>query len=72
MTVRICCNPSCTSRFREITACNGFCLSSDWLLAFEGKIPWNAVRELCCLCAFRFEPIRDIINLLRSRANASV
>ena len=33
-----------------ITACNGFVLARDWLAAFEGRIPWTAVREHCGRC----------------------
>jgi hypothetical protein len=61
---RHCTNPACR---REIAQCNGFCLSSDIVLATDGRIPWSAVRELCWACERRFEPINAIVRLLRVR-----
>ena len=34
-----------------ITACNGFVLARDLLLAQAGKLPYHRVREHCGVCA---------------------
>ncbi len=34
----------------EITACNGFVLARDMLLAMDGRIQWRQVREHCGMC----------------------
>ena len=49
---RRCINPKCS---RVIEACNGFVVARDVLLATEGKLRWDQVRELCGVCVFRFE-----------------
>lgn len=50
--VRYCINPLCK---REIRACNGFVVARDVLLAYENKLRWDQVRELCGVCVFKFE-----------------
>ncbi len=51
--MRTCVNPTCG---RTIIHCSGFVIARDYIRADAGEIPREAVRELCGLCVFLFDP----------------
>jgi hypothetical protein len=44
---------------KKITACMGFVMAGDFVLAMEGKISKTAVRERCGSCVARYTSMRD-------------